>query len=268
MTEAVIELCSGRVMHARLQPFVHRFVYRVFCIRVRIDCMSELLRHTSWLFGVDRSRPVSFKSKDHGARDGSDLQAWMAGILNQSGIHLQTGAIWLQCFPRVFGYVFNPVSFWFVHDQAGVLRVLVAEVNNTFGQRHQYVLAAAELTEITASSELSCLKVFHVSPFCEVRGAYRFRVDGTSALYRIAIDYHDPAEQQEALLRTAIVTKQHTFTVRRLLGYLASMPMMTFGVMLRIHLQAFKLWRKGATYHTVPSLPDREVTGSGVGKQK
>jgi hypothetical protein len=207
-------------------------------------------------------------SKDHGSRDGSDLQVWMAGILNQSGIGLETGAIWLQCFPRVLGYVFNPVSFWFVHDRAGVLRVLVAEVNNTFGQRHQYVLAAEELTEITDSTELSCRKVFHVSPFCEVRGGYRFRITGTPALHRISIDYHDPDEEREALLRTAIVTKQRSFTVLRLLGYLASMPMMTFGVMLRIHVQAFKLWRKGATYHSVPPLPNREVTGSGDGKYK
>ncbi len=265
MTNPVIELCGGRVMHARLRPFIHRFVYRVFCIRIRIDRLPEAARFNSWLFGVEKRRPVSFFSRDHGARDGMELQSWLADLLQKSQIEIKTGAVWLQCFPRIFGYVFNPVSFWFVHDRDAVLRALVAEVNNTFGQRHQYVLVAPGLAEITDETELTCAKVFHVSPFCGVSGGYRFRAANITGLHRMAIDYHDPIDVAEPLLRTAIVINRKPFSTVALLRYLLTMPMMTFGVMLRIHVQAFRLWRKGGRYHSVPPLPESEVTTSDVG---
>lgn len=263
MTETLFELCRGRVMHARLKPFVHRFVYRVFCMRLRVDQLPELGRFNSWLFGIDKKRLVSFQSKDHGARDGSDLLTWLKRTLAESGLTFEMGAVWLQCFPRVLGYVFNPVSFWFVHDQHGALRALVAEVNNTFGQRHQYVLTAPNLGVIQEETELECLKVFHVSPFCEVEGAYRFKFSRRGQQERMAIDYFDVTDHPVALLKTAIVVQAQPFTTRALLVSVLSMPMMTFGVMLRIHLQAFKLWRKGAVYHPVPPLPNEEVTNNG-----
>ncbi len=144
MTEAAIQLCAGRVAHARMRPFVHRFVYRVFCLRLRVDQPSALIAFNSWLFGVDRARPVSFMSSDHGARDGGDLIAWLRGTVQSAGLGMPDGAVWLQCFPRLFGYVFNPVSFWYLHDAQGAVRILVAEVNNTFGQRHQYVLCSPD----------------------------------------------------------------------------------------------------------------------------
>ncbi len=156
----VLELCPSVVMHARLRPFVHRFVYRVFCLRLRMDRPTDLEQHNSWLFGIDRRRPVSLMSRDHGNRDGSNLMDWMHATLRSVGVEMETGEVWLQCFPRMFGYVFNPVSFWFIHDRAGVLRVLLAEVNNTFGQRHQYVLTADGMGEILPGQVLSCTRSF------------------------------------------------------------------------------------------------------------
>jgi uncharacterized protein len=250
-------------MHARLKPFVHRFVYRVFCIRLRVDQFANLTRFNSWLFGIDKNRIVSLQTKDHGARDGSDLMPWLSATLQASGINLETGAVWLQCFPRVFGYVFNPVSFWFVHDRMGALRVLVAEVNNTFGQRHQYVLTAPQLEIITEETQLECVKVFHVSPFCEVAGTYRFRMSRRGPQERMSIDYFDTNTDEVALLKTAIVVQAQEFSIKALLLSVLSMPMMTFGVMFRIHWQAFKLWRKGAQYHPVAPLPAKEVTHNG-----
>jgi DUF1365 family protein len=141
----------------------------------------------------------------------------------------------------------------------------VAEVNNTFGQRHQYVLVAPGMAEITETTELSCAKEFHVSPFCAVRGGYRFRMTSMAGLHRLAIDYHDPLETEEPLLRTAIVTRHGQFSTRVLFRYLLGMPMMTVGVIMRIHLQAFKLWRQGARYHSVPPLPEREATTNDAG---
>lgn len=263
MNSHLLELCRGRVMHARLKPFVHRFVYRVFCIRVRVDQLSNLSRFNSWLFGVDKKRIVSFQSRDHGARDGSDLISWLNDALHASEISLALGAVWLQCFPRVFGYVFNPVSFWYVHDQQGNLRVLVAEVNNTFGQRHQYVLTAPGMAVIEENSILECRKIFHVSPFCDVEGLYRFKSSRRGEQARMAIDYFDDPASPKPLLKTAIVVQAKVFSTRALLACLISMPMMTLGVMWRIHWQAFKLWRQGAQYHPVPPLPENEVSNNG-----
>ena len=260
MSEGVLALCRGRVMHVRLRPFLHRFVYRVFCLRLRVDRPTELARHTSWLFGVECARPISFRSIDHGARDGSDLMQWLSRTLEASDVRFEIGAVWLQCFPRVFGYVFNPVSFWLIHDREGVLRAVLAEVNNTFGQRHQYVLTAPNLEPIQTTSGLACQKVFHVSPFCDVQGRYQFELDERAGQPRLAIDYFDDDQNPQPLLRTAIVVQPQPLRTRALLAAFLTMPMMTFGVMLRIHVQAFKLWRRGAKYRPVPALPTDEVT--------
>jgi DUF1365 family protein len=260
MNNPAIELCLGRVMHARLRPFIHRFVYRVFCLRLRIDQPVALAHANSWLFGVERARPVSFWSNDHGARDGSELMQWLNTQLKQSGLEFDLGAVWLQCFPRIFGYVFNPVSFWFIHDRQGNLRVLLAEVNNTFGQRHLYLLTSENLAPIDQNTILHCEKVFHVSPFCAVQGSYAFKLNARGTLKRMAIDYYDAPEQRTPLLRTALVIEPRAFSNFSLLKALVGMPMMTFGVMVRIYWQAFKLWRQGAVYHPVPALPAQDLT--------
>jgi hypothetical protein len=172
----------------------------------------------------------------------------------------------------VLGYVFNPVSFWLVYDREGVLRALLAEVNNTFGQRHQYVLTAPNLGPIDPNVKLGCQKVFHVSPFCNVQGSYQFELDERAGQPRLAIDYFDDAQetqdgqetrgehQAQPLLRTAIVVQPQPLRTGALLAAFLTMPMMTFGVMLRIHVQAFKLWRRGATFRSIPALPTDEVT--------
>jgi len=247
-------------MHARLRPFIHRFVYRVFCLRLRIDQPRELQLFNSWLLGIERSRLISFWSRDHGSCDGSDLYSWIKSKLVQADMQFQVGAVTLQCFPRVLGYVFNPVSFWFIHDQEGHLRALLAEVNNTFGQKHQYLLSTHALSPIDDETELECIKVFHVSPFCEVVGNYRFTLSHRTGHQRVSIDYHDAPDLHAPLLRTAIVTQSEPMTIRRLFISFISMPMMTVGVMLRIHIQAFKLWRKGARFHSLPPLPEQELT--------
>ena len=262
MTEAAIQLCAGRVAHARMRPFVHRFVYRVFCLRLRVDQPSALIAFNSWLFGVDRARPVSFMSSDHGARDGGDLIAWLRGTVQSAGLGMPDGAVWLQCFPRLFGYVFNPVSFWYLHDAQGAVRILVAEVNNTFGQRHQCVLCSPDGGPIREGAALACAKAFHVSPFCAVSGQYVFQVDARVQSHRVSLDYFDPAEDPEPLLRTAIIVHPVTLTTRGLLRELARAPLMTLGVIARIHWQALRLWRKGATYHPIPPLSKDEVSSN------
>jgi DUF1365 family protein len=286
----VLQLCQATVMHQRLRPFKHPFVYRLFCLRLRIDDAQALATQSNWLFGVNRRRLVSFMNADHGARDGQDLMPWLKETLARVNVSLPGGAVWLQCFPRMLGYVFNPVSFWFLHDEQGGLRVILAEVNNTFGQHHHYVLthhvpSTAEVSGpadiIQSGDELFCQKVFHVSPFCPVRGHYRFRYDAIDeqaarpaaaritpsapvaspvTRIRMAIDYFDDSSLAEPLIQTAITAHAQPFRSRALLGWLLRMPWMTFAVMVRIHWHAFKLWLRRAPFHRLPDLPTHDVT--------
>jgi len=260
VTGPVLRLARAHVMHKRFRPFVHPFVYRLFCLQARIDEPEALARHTSWLFGVNRSRPVSLMNADHGYRDGGDLMQWLKETTAQAGVAMPGGAVWLQCFPRLFGYVFNPVSFWYLYDKAEALKVIVAEVNNTFGQCHHYVLTEPESQAIESGASLTCQKVFHVSPFCPVKGHYRFDYVVNRKVTRMAIDYFDDSALAEPLIHTAIATESRPFTTRTLLAAVLRMPLMTFGVMVRIHWHALKLWRRGAKFHPLPDLPTDEVT--------
>lgn len=260
MSAALIELARARVVHARSRPVAHRFTYPVFCLRLRMDQATRFDGQASWLFGVNRRRPVAFHFADHGDRSGANPMDWLRSRLDIAGIDIDVGAVWLQSFPRVFGYVFNPVSFWHVHDKQGVLRVLVAEVNNTFGERHQYVLRAADGGAIHDGETLRSAKAFHVSPFCRVVGEYRFRVQEHGDTHRVSIDYHDDPAQPQPLLHTAIQSVGAPLTTAALLRALLAMPFMTFGVVARIHLQALRLFLRKVPFQRKPAAPPSEVT--------
>lgn len=259
-----VALCVGRVMHARSRPMQNRFAYPVFFLRLQLQAAAGAALASkprgSWLFGLERMRPISFYGKDHADRQGGKLLDWLTTTLQRAGLALPDGEITLQCFSRVFGYVFNPVSFWFCHDAAGALRVLVAEVNNTFGESHQYVLVAADGGAISKDSVLVCRKEFHVSPFCEIRGEYRFRVVEKGDLHGVVIDYFDDPACAEPLLRTAVWGRASAMTTTRLARTLARMPLFTFGVVARIHWQALKLWLGRVPFISKPKPPSIDLT--------
>ncbi|ALP64482.1 DUF1365 domain-containing protein [Paraburkholderia caribensis] len=248
-------LMSGRVMHERLRPVRHRFVYPVFCIRCDLARLHEL---EGWWLGVDRLRPLSLRTRDYGACDGTDLLRWVRGQIVDAGLDLDGGAVWLQTFPRIFGYAFNPVSFWFCHDRDGNLRALLAEVRNTFGQRHSYLLKARDNGPIDAHTQLHCVKALHVSPFCDVEGHYVFGIHETEHRSSISIDYHDA---QGLLIRTAISLGKHPLTRGHALRALMRQPLLTVGVILRIHWQALRLWfKKVPFYGSRPPSPHSRPT--------
>lgn len=235
-------LLHCRVAHDRLRPTRHRFVYPVFCVRLNVDALPRLNR---WWFGVDRARIVSLRTDDYGARDGSELAAWIRTRLSAAGLP-NDGAIWLQTFPRILGYAFNPVSFWFCHDREGHLRALVAEVNNTFGGHHAYLVTAPDLGPIHDRTVLATRKLLHVSPFNDVRGHYAMHVresDGTSF---VGIDYFD---DEGMLLRTSIGGHKRPLTGISMLNALLRQPWLTLSVTLRIHWQALRLWMQGTPFH-------------------
>ena len=248
------ELCIGQIMHRRLQPMQHQFSYPTYFLRFSVDHIAALKNR--WL-SLNRFNLFSFHNCDHGARDGSALNVWVRQLLAQHNITLADGDILLHTYPRVLGYVFNPVSFWFCHDKNGGVRAIVCEVNNTFGEHHTYLLAHPDQRPIVEGETLQCRKVFHVSPFFEVSGDYQFAFhwQGERCLFRI-----DHLEADTLLLNTALSGVKHPLTAGRLLQLFFRNAWMTLAVIARIHLQALRLWRKGAQFHPKPHPPVEEIS--------
>jgi DUF1365 family protein len=244
---APAQLLRGQVMHARLRPARHRFIYPVCYVRLNLARLDEC--NSAW-FGVDRWRPLSIRTRDYGARDGSSLEAWMRALLHQHGIAAD-GEIWLQTFPRVAGYVFNPVSFWQCHDAAGKLCAVLAEVNNTFGETHRYLLRPDAAGAAMASKQM------HVSPFCEVRGHYRFRFREAEAGRVTAIDYHDA---DGLLLKTTLSGRAVPLTPAAVRAALWRYPLLGVGIVARIHWQALRLWLKRVPWFSKPPAPLQTTT--------
>lgn len=248
------ELLTGHVMHRRLRPVQHRFAYRVFFLRLPLTTIESA---QNALFSLNRFNLASLHFRDHGARDGTHPLAWIRDILKREGIAAANGDVWLHCFPRILGYVFNPVSFWFCHARDGSLRAVLAEVNNTFGEHHSYLLAHPDGRPIADGELLTTRKVFHVSPFFPVSGSYAFRFTNVKGRRLARIDYVDEAGP---LLLTGISGSKEPLTAGRILLAFASHPFMTLATMARIHWQAARLWAKRVPFFSKPPLPLEELT--------
>ena len=241
------QLLLGHVMHRRLRPAVNAFVYPVFYVQLPL---RDLASAACGIFSVDRCNVLSFYSKDHGPRDGSPLLPWIESLLARHGL-ASDGEIVLQTFPRVLGCVFNPVSFWYCHDRAARLTAILAEVNNTFGGTHSYLLHRHG-EPMADGDELRAEKLFHVSPFNEIEGGYRFRFQLERTVQQAHIDYDD-AEGE--LLLTSISGKPSPWSAGALLGAFLRMPFLTLGIIIRIHWQALKLWLKGVPFRGAHPVP-------------
>ena len=260
--QARTQLGIGRVRHQRLRPTPHAFDYPTWFLLLPL---RSLRRQADPLLRRNRAGWVSFHDADHG--DGrSDCLAWLDDLLAREGVADATGEVWLQAYPRMLGYAFKPVSFWFCHRPDGTLAAIVVEVNNTFGGRHVYLLAGPPLGSVGFGRELTAQKVFHVSPFCQVQGQYRFRfmrtgLDGSGEPARsVARIDHDDA--QGPLLLTSVSGDLSELTAARLRRALWRMPVMALGVIARIHWQALRLllkrvpfFGKGVTPLAAPSTP-------------
>ena len=251
------ELCFGNVHHNRLRPARNSFNYGVYFLRLPLRSLQQSPLKTG-LLSHNRFNLLSFYDKDHGDGVSTPLQ-WIENLLKSEGIHDTDGEIWLQTFPRVLGYVFNPVSFFFCHRKNGALRAVLCEVSNTFGERHCYLLE--QNTPISNSDELVARKVFHVSPFCQVEGSYRFQFKRTqqpdgSERTLARIDHHDATGP---LLLTNISGVAHELNDRFIAQALLSYPFMTFSVIARIHWQALKLFFKRVPFFSKPAEPLKEL---------
>ena len=244
----------GEVRHTRLKPVHHAFNYPTYFLMLPLRSLQQFgagpLAHNRWA-------PLSFFDADHGdgrAPAAGGALAWLDELLAAEGIVDATGEVWLHCYPRVLGYTFKPVSFWYCHRLDGSLRAIVVEVNNTFGERHCYLLDTPQL-----GVELRAAKVFHVSPFCPVEGGYRFRFMVTPDRSRTVarVDFDDLAGP---LIETSVGGALEPLTPQAMRRALWRYPAMTLGVMARIHWQALKLFLKRAPFFGKPTPPTTFTT--------
>ena len=252
----------GAVKHRRFRPAKNAFGYGVFTLSIpmRTRAANKALLTTHGL-GDQQFRLFSFFDQDHGI-GGSNSLEWIEQILADQKVQNVDGEIWLQTFPRVLGYVFNPVSFWICTRADGRVQAVVAEVNNTFGERHCYLLQQDSGEPLKSGETLVSSKVFHVSPFCAVRGEYHFRFlfpqdssTGRNSVCRIELH-----EDGAPLINTSISGLAQPLTRGALYLAFLRYPLMSLGVVGRIHWQALKLWLKGVPFHSKPQPPAIEVT--------
>ncbi len=245
-------LYFGEVMHARLIPFTHRLRYRVFSLLIDIDRAAEAAA-VSRLFSYNRLGIYSFQDRDHGARDGSPLRPWVEARLREAGLAIPGGAIRLLCFPRLLGYVFNPLSIFYCHGTDDRLEAIIYEVGNTFGETHSYVIpASGGVVEYQRAD-----KMFHVSPFIGMDCTYWFALRAPDERLRVAI--RQTTDDGTLLLATHVGTRR-AFTGAALAEALVRYPLMTLKITAAIHWEAVKLVLKGARYHRKPEPPDQPAT--------
>jgi len=231
-------LYDGEVVHERFQPKPHRLHYRVFSMLFDLEELPRLGLHTR-VFGHNRRALISFFDRDHGPRDGRPLRPWAEAMMREAGVVADGGPIELLCYPRIFGYVFNPLSVYFCRRRDGALAAILYEVHNTHGEQHTYALA---VTGSEAVIRQRAEKAFFVSPFMGPQGTYNFRIvppgDTTSILIRL--------EDGGSLLMTASFQGTRApFASRTMVRRLFLFPFMTFKVIAAIHWEALKLCLRG-----------------------
>lgn len=236
-----------RVMHKRLKPFTHQFRYPVFTVLFDLDELGALARSIPF-FSVNQLNVAAFYDRDHGLRDGSPLRPWVEAEATQHDIDLTGGKIYLLCFPRMFGYVFNPISVYFCHDRMGVRRAIVYEVKNTFGEQHSYFVPVSD----EAVHRHSRAKNFHVSPFIAMDCRYHFATRLAHDTLALSIFQ---TESDAPMLVAKMTGKRERLTAWTLARAMVRYAFLTLGVIVAIHFEALKLWIKGAQYIPKPTPP-------------
>ena len=254
MSAAAGYLYPSQVMHRRLIAPLYRFVYRLFYLLLDIDRIDELTRLR--FFSRNRFNLVSFHDRDHGDGRPGGLRGWVENILKARGIALDGGRIRLLVLPRVLGFAFNPISVYYCEHQDGSPRAVIAQVRNTFGEQHSYLLASKN-GPFSYEQEYDKDKCFHVSPFMELSGQYRFRLTEPGELLRVLIrEFKDGVP----ILDATLAGERRAVTDTALLGQVLQMPWMTLKVVAGIHWEALKIWLRGARYVPKPPPPAHEVS--------
>ncbi len=244
------QIFTAKVMHKRLFPKENSFTYGIYYLALPLDQISK----------APKSWALSFRQKDHGPRDGSNLEEWIRVILKDHNPALDsiTNNITLICMPRIFGYVFNPVSFWICLDKKKNIRAVLCEVNNTFGETHSYLCVQSGLKPIGQNDWLEADKLFHVSPFLKREGEYKFRFASKDNKLGMWIDFYDAQNNKQLI--TALTGSLTPMTKKNLRKAFWSHPLVTFKAITLIHWQALKLITKGIKHIKKPRQNDIKLS--------
>jgi hypothetical protein len=248
-------LYAGNVFHMRLRPRRHKLRYRVFSLLLDLDELDELDR-TLRLFGHNRFALFSFHDSDHGDGTKSGLRDWALGLMKSAGEDIDGVRIRVLCYPRILGYVFNPLTVFFCYGPDGALRTILYEVCNTFHERHTYIIAA---TANDGSITQSCRKELYVSPFIPMDCTYNFNISPPGETVRVAIDETD---KDGKLLVAIFAASRKPLADRTLFAAFFTYPLMTAKILAAIHWEAVILWIKGIK--VISHLPARTKVASTV----
>ena len=229
---------NGQVIHKRFKPKEHFFKYKVFSLLLDLSELS-LLDKKLKIFSYNKFNILSFYDIDHGPRDGTSLISWVKENLNNNNINSNEIKIKLLCYPRVLGYIFNPLSIFFVYDKNSNLISILYEVKNTFGEQHTYVFKIDKDNQLL---EHSCKKKFHVSPFIEMNCLYYFKILKPTDKLSVVINQND--DSGKLLFASQDGLKNELNNKNLMISYISN-PLMSFKIIGAIHFEAFKLWIKG-----------------------
>jgi DUF1365 family protein len=232
---------NGQVIHKRFKPKVHYFKYKVFSLLIDLSELETLDRKVNF-FSFNKFNLISFHEKDHGERNGSSLKLWVHRNLEKNNIQTKDIKIKILCYPRIFGFVFNPLSVFYIYNLKDQLISIMYEVKNTFGEQHTYIF------KVTKDSNLiqnNCSKKFHVSPFIEMNCTYFFRLLKPGNKISVVIDQYD---SEDKILYASQDGFRSDFNTKHLIISYLKHPIMTFKIILAIHFEAFKLWGKGIRF--------------------
>ena len=250
---APLTLYSGTVMHHRMRPKTHRFSYTVYSVLMDLDRQSEIggmspfLSHNRWnLFSVH--------DKDHGPADGSNLRDWADNMLDKAGLGVRAARILLLCYPRILGFVFNPLSVYYAYDSADRLIAVIYEVRNTFGERHAYVAKVEDGQLTPAGLRQGRDKLFFVSPFMDMAMRYTFNLKppGESITIRIL-----ETDAKGPMLSATFHGEAKPVRSQTLFAEALRVPFLTMKVVAAIHYEALRLWLKGIKLKARPPAPVR-----------
>jgi DUF1365 family protein len=245
-------LYFGNVVHRRVRPTRNKFSYKVFAILVDCSKLGVLQRRLK-LFSYNRFNLFGLHDRDHG--DGSSIETYLQKIAIQSGHDNEVTKFMMLCYPRILGYAFNPLTTYFGLDDNGRTRLIIYEVNNTFGERQTYVLPALPHKDGTVAQ--NCQKLLYVSPFNSNRGTYSFRATPIGAKLTLGIALRD---EQGPLMLAHFRADQSTLNDIGLLGALSRTGWMTVKVIVGIHYEAAKLWLKGVSLVPRPAHSRRNIS--------
>ena len=230
---------NGVVTHQRFKPIKHSLKYKTFSLLVDLDEVESLDKNIS-IFSLNKFNIFSFYTKDHGERNGNSIKKWVLKTIKKFNISNNITKVKLLCYPRIFGYVFNPLSIFYCYENNN-LRAIFYEVKNTFNEQHTYIFKIKNNEHI----EQKCKKKFYVSPFIDMETYYNFRLLNPKEKLSIFIRQTD---EKETILTASQTGDRKEFSFKQLIVNFFKYPLMTIKIMGSIHYEALLLWKKGAIY--------------------